>query len=206
MGHRPPVDEALIQATKTCLQAAGYAGLTTRKVAETAGIPLSQIHYHFGSKRGLVLSLLAAENERLVARQRDMYGSDLPLSERWELACDYLDEDLSSGYVRVLQEMIAAGWSEPEIAQEVRQLLGAWRRLLGQVATQASEQLGGLGPFTAPEVAALVGSAFLGAESVILLGGEDEAMPVRKALRKVARLLRQFERGHEGRVDARASR
>ena len=39
-----------------------------------------------------------------------------PLWRRYEQACDFLEDDLESGYVRVLQEMIAAGWSTPEIA------------------------------------------------------------------------------------------
>ena len=49
------------------------------------------------------------------ARPR-MYAQDAPLWRRYEQACDFLEDDLESGYVRVLQEMIAAGWSNPEIA------------------------------------------------------------------------------------------
>jgi hypothetical protein len=30
------------------------------------------------------------------------------VSEQWNRACDYLDEDIASGYVRILQELIAA--------------------------------------------------------------------------------------------------
>ena len=41
-----------------------------------------------------------------------MYGQDVPLWRRYEQACDFLEDDLESGYVRVLQEMIAAGWSK----------------------------------------------------------------------------------------------
>ena len=32
-------------------------------------------------------------------------------------ACDFLEDDLDSGYVRVLQEMIAAGWSNKELGR-----------------------------------------------------------------------------------------
>ena len=39
--------------------------MSTRKVATEAGVPLSQVHYHFGSKGGLVLALLEAEDRRL---------------------------------------------------------------------------------------------------------------------------------------------
>jgi hypothetical protein len=36
-----------------------------------------------------------------------------PLSRRWECACDYLEEDVSLYDVRVLPEVIAAGWFNP---------------------------------------------------------------------------------------------
>ena len=40
----------LLAAAETCLRRNGHAELSTRRVAETAGVPLSQIPYHFGSK------------------------------------------------------------------------------------------------------------------------------------------------------------
>jgi AcrR family transcriptional regulator len=190
--------EALLVATKACLEELGYAGLTTRKVAEAAGIPLSQIHYHFGSKRGLVLALLAAENERLLERQADMFGTDLPLWRRWEMACDFFDQDLESGYVRVLQEMIAASWAEPEIAAVVRTLLQGWRRLLVRISDEAADRLGGLGPFEPLDVAVLMGAAFLGAESMVLIGAEDDGFPVRASLRKVGQAIRRAEEAKGG--------
>ena len=103
----------ILAAARTCLLADGYANLSTRRVADTAGVPLSQIHYHFGSKRQLILAVLEGENERLLERQRQMFDAPEPLWVRWELACDFLDTDIESGYVRILQEMIAAGWSDP---------------------------------------------------------------------------------------------
>jgi len=99
----------IIEAARTRLLADGYAGLSTRKVAHEAGVPLSQVHYHFGSKGGMVLALLAAENERRLARQTAMYAEDAPLWRRYERACDFLEDDLESGYVRILWELWAAG-------------------------------------------------------------------------------------------------
>ena len=156
-------------------------------------MPLSQIHYHLGSKRGLLLGLLAYQNEKLLARQEAMFARQQPLWERWMQACDYLDEDLASGYVRVLQEMIAAGWSDPEIGSEARRNLRGWYELLTQVATEAAERLGGLGPLEPAEAAALAGNVFLGAEAMILLGFSETDMPLRSALRKVGELLRALE-------------
>ena len=62
----------LLDAAKACLCQDGYARLSTRRVAELAGVPLSQIHYHFKSKRGLVLALLEDQNQQLLARQAEL--------------------------------------------------------------------------------------------------------------------------------------
>lgn len=197
--ERPETRQKLLDAAQACLCQEGYARLSTRRVADLAGVPLSQIHYHFGSKQGLVLALLDDQNARLLQRQATTFADPMPLSLRWERACDYLDEDLSSGYVRTLQEMIAAGWAEPEIAATVRRDLQGWYDLLTGLADEAGERFGGLGPFTPAEVAALVGHAFIGSEALILLGLEDSRIPSRQALRKFATLIRQMENQETGR-------
>ena len=117
---------AILDAARRRLLADGHRGLSTRKVAEAAEVPLSQLHYYFGSKQGLLLALLEEENAAPVERQTRMYADDRPLWERYEQACDFLEDDLDSGFVRVLQEMIAEGWANEEIAEAVRTLLSSW--------------------------------------------------------------------------------
>lgn len=184
---------SILAAARATLLAEGYANLSTRRVAEAAGVPLSQIHYHFGSKQQLILAVLEAENARLLERQRALFGGPEPLWQQWERACDYFDEDLRSGYVRILQEMTAAGWSDPEVAAAVRAVQGAWFNLLAEVAEREGHRLGGLGPFTPAEVGALMGLPFLGAESAVLLGFTENAFPARSALRKIGVLIRYLE-------------
>lgn len=192
---RPAVStrEAILDAARTGLLSSGYAGLSTRKVADGADVPLSQLHYHFGGKQQLILSVLARENERLLERQARMYGQDRPLWERYEQACDFLDEDMASGYVRVLQEMTAAGWANEEIAVAVRRILQGWFDLLAGVVAEAQSEGVPLGPFAPRELGTLIALMFLGGESVLLLGVESEQAPVRPALRRVGELIRQVE-------------
>ena len=185
----------IIEAARRRLLADGYAGMSTRKVAEEAEVPLSQLHYYFGSKGGLILALFEEENQRRLERQRRMYAEDAPLWQRYERACDFLEDDLDSGYVRVLQEMVAAGWSNDDIRDAVRELLGGWYELLVEVAREAERRHGPLGPFTAEEVATLVGTIFIGAEALILLGFDRTDLPIRSALRRIGVLIRQLEEG-----------
>jgi AcrR family transcriptional regulator len=183
----------ILDAARRRLLADGHRGVSTRKVADAAQVPLSQLHYHFGSKQGLLLALLEEENARRLERQTRMYASARPLWERYEQACDFLEDDLDSGFVRVLQEMIAEGWANEGIADAVRTLLGSWYELLTDVAAEAEERFGPLGPFTPRELATLVGNTFIGSEALILLGFDRDVLPIRSALRRIGVLIRQRE-------------
>jgi AcrR family transcriptional regulator len=194
LAKRPVTRTTLLEAAKKVLRQNGYSGLSTRDVAAAAGIPLSQIHYHFGSKQGMVLALFEYLNAQLLDRQNALFGDPaLKLSEQWDRACDYLDDDIASGYVRVLQELIAASWADTEIAKVVRAGLMGWFDLIVVVARRAETRLGGVGPFTAEEAAAFAGSAFIGAESMLLLGLEKKGSPIRQSLRRVGDLIRMAE-------------
>jgi AcrR family transcriptional regulator len=183
----------ILEAARRCLLADGYAALSTRKVADDAGVPLSQIHYHFGSKEELILSLLRKENDRLLGRQAELFALEIPLWKRWEQACDYFDDDIASGYVRVLHEMTAAGWSSETLGKEMRQIWDGWGSLLLGVAKESERKGVSLGGLTPEEFVALVSASFVGAEAMILLCYESERVPLRAALRKVGDLIRLTE-------------
>jgi AcrR family transcriptional regulator len=191
---KPETGITLLEAAKKVLRQKGYSGLSTRDVAAVAGVPLSQIHYHFGSKQGLVLALFEHLNAQLLDRQNAMFGdSTMKLSDQWDRACDYLEDDIASGYVRVLQELIAASWADADIANVVRTGLMGWADLITQVARNSGHEVGGWGPFSPKEVGALVAAAFIGGESLYLLGAEKKGVPMRQALKRVGDLIRLVE-------------
>jgi AcrR family transcriptional regulator len=194
LARKPVTSTALLEAAKKVLRQNGYSGLSTRDVAAAAGVPLSQIHYHFGSKQGLVLALFEYLNAQLLDRQNALFGDPaLKLSEQWDRACEYLDDDIASGYVRVLQELMAASWADAEVAKVVRAGIMGWVDLIVGVARRAENVLGGLGPFTPEEAGAFAANAFIGAESLYLLGLEKKGSPVRQGLRRVGELIRIAE-------------
>lgn len=192
---------SILDAARSVLRERGYASLSTREVAAVAGVSLSQIHYHFGSKQGMVLALFEYMNARLLERQNTMFADpDLTLSEQWDLACDYLDDDLATGYVRVLQELLAVGWTDPEIGRVVRDGVMGWIKLLTDLARRAQDKYGSLGPFTPEDIAVLVGAAFIGMEAYLLLGIEEQGLPLRRSLRRFGDIIRVLEeQGNQGR-------
>ncbi len=190
--------QQILDAARASLLDSGFAAMSTRKVADRAGVPLSQIHYHFGSKEQLILAILAEENNSLIERQSNMFALDISLSDRWSRACDYLDADLESGYVRVLQEMMAAGWSSDDVRIQMNEIFDAWGQVLLDVAEQAQDAGVDFGPFTPRDVGSLVASVFIGAESLMLLGRESADMPFRQALRRIGEAIALIEPSADG--------
>lgn len=155
---------------------------------------MSQIRYHFGSKEGMVLALFDYMNANLIDRQADAFErSDLSVAEKWALSCDYLEADINLGYVRVLQELIAVGWTNPAVGDVVREALSQWHQLIEKRAREIERDLGTLGPFSPEQIASLVSAMFIGAEALILLQFEDSAHPIRSALRRVGEAIERLE-------------
>jgi AcrR family transcriptional regulator len=185
---------ALLEAAKTVLLAEGFSSLSTRAIATAANTQMSQIRYHFGSKDGIVLALYTYMTDQLIERQSNLFiDPNMSLSKKWEVACDYLDADIESGYVRVLQELMAVGYANEDVRNLLRDGFSLWRDLHIQLFEEFAETYGSLGPFEPEDLAALVGSLFVGAEALILLECEDELRPVRRALRRLGKVIRSFE-------------
>lgn len=192
--HPADTRTLILEAAGQILRGEGYGALSTRRIAEAAGVPLSQTHYHFGSRQGLVLALLEYEDAKLLERQTALHTSDRPLSEKWALACDYAEDDLASGYVRLLHEMAGAGYSNAEIAAALCARLEGWYALLVGLARRAARELGGLGPFTPEEVGLLIGQSFLGLQVLQLLDAAGARENGIRALRKFGDLIAERER------------
>jgi AcrR family transcriptional regulator len=184
--------ERIVQAAREVLIAHGHAGTSTRAVADAAGVNLSQVHYHFGGRHGLLIEVLDRENEALLARQNALYAAPGPLSEKWRIACDLLDKDLSSGYVRVLWELWAAGLTDPDIAAGWRDAVSHWRDLLESVFAAWVDDVGLELPISPRVMATLTANVFYGIE-VDLLGGVEA--PHREVLDALGALIERAEAG-----------
>ena len=80
----------------------------------------------------------------------------------------------------------------------MRANLTGWFALLADTAAKVGPRFGGLGPFTPAEIGTLAATVFLGIETMILLGFDEETMPCRSALRSIGFLLRSLEEGRAG--------
>jgi AcrR family transcriptional regulator len=184
--------QRIVDAARDVLVTHGHAGASTRAVAEAAGVNLSQVHYHFGGRHGLLIEVLDQENEALLERQRALYAAPGPLSEKWRLACQFLDSDVRSGYVRVLWELWGAGLTDPEIAAGWRDAVAGWRELLESVFAAWIVDVELELPLSPRVMATLVANVFYGIEIDLLAGLEA---PHREVLDAIGALIERAEAG-----------
>jgi AcrR family transcriptional regulator len=134
-------EQALLDAAERLLVEVGAAGITTRRVAEEAGANHGLVHYYFGSVDQLLVRVLERFTERLIARQREMYATDVPFIEKWRTAMRYLiSEDVA--YEKVWLELQALAWSRPELRQRVDRVNAEWRAVLTEAFAEPREQYG----------------------------------------------------------------
>jgi AcrR family transcriptional regulator len=185
--------ERVLAAARDALLELGYAHTSTRAVAERADVRLSLVHYHFGSKQQLLIEVLDRENELLLDRQRELFETPGPLAAKWRTACEFLDEDLSSGYVRVLWELWAAGLADETLAARWRSAMGGWRMLLESVATTWVAGLDVEPPLSPKGLATLVTNVFQGIEVELLAGVTDREAPHREVLDALGAVIERWE-------------
>lgn len=133
---------ALLDAAERLLVAEGYAGATTRRVAEEAGLNHGLIHYYFGSMDELFAQVLERFTDSLIDRQREMYARDVPFLEKWRTAMAYLEQDATSGYQKLWLELQALAWNRPELRERVARVNSSWRDVLTDAFRTASDDYG----------------------------------------------------------------
>ena len=138
---RAAAEGALLDAAERLLAGAGYAAVTTRRLAEEAGVNHGLVHYYFGSNENLLVRALERFTRRLIARQRELYAADLPFAEKWRTAMRYLvSEDVS--YQKIWLELQALAWNNADISERLARMNDEWRAVLTEAFDEPRRQLG----------------------------------------------------------------
>jgi AcrR family transcriptional regulator len=138
---RSTAEDALLDAAERLLVEIGYAGITTRRLADEAGVNHGLVHYYFGSNENLLVRALERFTERLITRQRELYAADLPFIEKWRTAMRYLiSEDVT--YEKVWLELQALAWNDPGLRERLSPVNAEWRAVLTDAFEEPHRGLG----------------------------------------------------------------
>jgi AcrR family transcriptional regulator len=138
---RSAAEEALLDAAERLLVDVGHARITTRALAEEAGVNHGLVHYYFGSNENLLVRALERFTERLIERQRELYAADLPFIEKWRTAMRFLiSEDVT--YEKAWMELQALAWNHPELREQLARVNAEWRAVLTDAFREPHRELG----------------------------------------------------------------
>jgi TetR/AcrR family transcriptional regulator len=138
---RSAAEDALLDAAERLLVELGHAGITTRRLAEEAGVNHGLVHYYFGSNENLLARALERFTERMIERQRALYAAGEPFVEKWRTAMRYLvSEDQT--YQKVWLELQALAWNNPELQSRLADVNAEWRSVLTDAFEEPHRELG----------------------------------------------------------------
>ena len=138
---RSAAEEALLDGAERLLVEHGHAGITTRRLAESAGVNHGLVHYYFGSNENLLARALERFTSRLIERQRALYAADVPFLEKWRTAMRHLIAD-DATYEKIWLELQALAWNEPELRARLADVNAQWRAVLTEAFAEPHRGLG----------------------------------------------------------------
>ena len=137
---RSAAEAALLDAAERLLVEVGHAGITTRRLAEEAGVNHGLVHYYFGSNENLLVRTLERFTERLIDRQRALYAADEPFVDKWRTAMRYLvSEDVA--YEKIWLELQALAWNDPDLQVRLARVNAEWRAVLTEAFEEPHREL-----------------------------------------------------------------
>jgi AcrR family transcriptional regulator len=186
----------LLEAAIEMIGEAGWGGVTTRAVAERAGVNQALVHYHYRSVPGLLreaaYAAMSAVFEPVMLRLVETEDPEAALRGMCEALMD-IDPDAPEA--RAVVEATVQAMREQELGAQVRQMLALFRQELAQ--RLAASQAGGHLPADV-EPAALATALVALLDGLALHRLIDPDLNIGAASTAVLTVLRRAgEAGHE---------
>lgn len=126
--------EALVAAARQTLVEEGFARTSARSVARRAGCSQASLFYHFEGVPELLLAVLDEVSDRRMAAYREPLLAARTPAQLARLGRTIAAEDVRSGDLRVLVELVAGAQAVPDLKPRVAERLGRWEELVAEVA------------------------------------------------------------------------
>lgn len=162
----------IVDAALETIKEVGYAGASARAIAQRGDLNPALIFYHFGSVNDALLAALDATSEVRMARYRDAVDGTSDLGSLLDVAARIYREDLESGHITVLAEMIAGAAAVPELGPRIVERIEPWIRFTEEVVERAVAATPFSGLLPARDVAFAIVALYLGMELLTHLDGD----------------------------------
>ena len=141
--QRQQVRVKLMDAAERLLYDVGYAGVTTRAVAEEAGVKHGLVHYYFGSMDELLTQTLERFVDQLAEALEALYEDPgLSFADKWRLGSQFWVDEPASRFPKILLELLAMGWNMRSLQPRLTQVHARFRAIFERHFGQALRDYG----------------------------------------------------------------
>lgn len=141
--QRQQVTVRLMDAAERLLYDVGYAGVTTRAVAEEAGVKHGLVHYYFGSMDELLTQTLERFVDQLAEALEALYEDPgLSFADKWRLGSQFWVDEPASRFPKILLELLAMGWNMRSLQPRLTQVHARFRAIFERHFGQALRDYG----------------------------------------------------------------
>ena len=171
-GRSAETKRALIAAAVEVLKSEGYGGASARAIADKAGCNQALIFYHFGTVVDLLLAALDQVSTVRWKRYSEALTQVHSATELADAAAEIFAEDLDTGHVAVLVEMIAGTSSTPGLGDKVAARIEPWKKFAADAVANALGNSGLASLLPPDEAAHAIVALYLGLEMLAHLDGD----------------------------------
>lgn len=158
----------IIEATLETIRNEGMLGASARAIARTGNFNQASIYYHFGSIHEAVIAGLKALSEERLARYEGRLAEVTSLSALVEVGAELHREDVASGTIHILSQVMAASAGDDVFAKEIGEIFQAWIDVVHRALQRVLGPLVDVLPLH--DLASAVSALFLGIELLGELG------------------------------------
>lgn len=164
----------------------GWNAVTTRRLAERAGIRPGLVHYHFDSLQSLLRDAAMAEMRRVLAQFDIPSGDGVDVGDQADALISHLDVfDGTDRSSMLLVEAYLAATRDPLLRVQMREVVTSFRDTLSETLALAGNP--------SPDAAALVTLAAL--DGFILQKGLDPELSTGDAAALLSRIIHPNQEG-----------
>lgn len=183
--------DRIVEATLRTVREAGFADTTARAIARTGGFNQALIFYHFGSVDQLLQEAFREASARQVEKYRAAAAEVSSLVDLVRIARRLHAEDLESGAVTAVVQLMAAV-SGPEEGAALLDRFEGWIELVREALERALAGTPITSVVPAREAAYVICAMFLGIELMTRLDPDrSEAEPVFDMLEGIATIVEE---------------
>jgi AcrR family transcriptional regulator len=134
--------KALLDAAEDLLITKGVASITTRKVADRAGVNQALVHYHYGTIEELLVAALERVSVQVNERSQRIYRSEGTFLAHWfEEMETMITSDFDRGWGKVWLENLTLAANRPKICKQYVKASTMTRKLHEQQVSEMLEDM-----------------------------------------------------------------